>query len=203
MLLLPKNPPNPGYRVHRLSPFVGRCIDVYFDSDSPLPTQATHLRDCGTEMRSRFLRLVNTWSAKAPDYYAQSMAQFYQIITHQMSRELSSLSPVGKARLQGVSEYIAHHYLDTDFDYQALSAVSGLSYSYFKKLFIELYGAPPVKYVTQLRMNYARELLLTNKYSVSEVAQQCGYAEAYYFSAVFKRVFGLSPSAYKANRSLP
>lgn len=201
MLLLPKAAKNPGYRVHRLSPFVGRCIDIYFETDSPMPDVATHFRDCGAEMRSRFSKLYHTWFAKSRGYYPQAMAQFYQIIALHLSHEQAGLPHENDRRLQAASAYITQHYLDADFDYQALAQAAGLSYSYFKKLFTDLYRVPPVKYVTRLRMDYARELLITGKYSVSEVAELCGYSEAYYFSAVFKRVFGISPSACKANKT--
>lgn len=203
MLLLPKGAPDPGYRVHRLSSYVGRCIDVYFETATPMPERATFFQDCGSEMRGRFLKLYHTWSGKSGGYYTRSMSLFYQIIALQIHRELTCLSPAGKLRMQAVSTYIGTHYLDPNFDYPALAQVSGLSYSQFKKQFVKFYGVPPVKYVTRLRMEYARELLLTGNYSVSQVAERCGYGDIYYFSAVFKRVFGVSPSTYQKKRSLP
>ena len=48
----------------------------------------------------------------------------------------------------------------------------------------------PVKYVTALRLDHAKELLITGQYSVGEVAELCGFENVYYFSAVFKKTPG-------------
>ncbi len=55
----------------------------------------------------------------------------------------------------------------------------------------------PVKYITQLRVEKAKELLITNRYKVSEIAEMCGFENVYYFSNVFKKQVGVSPKTYK------
>lgn len=194
MLFLPKGIENANYHVHRLT--CGQCIDIYFDAVAPLSGEAIHLENSGMELRSRFIKLFHTWSAKARTYYTQTMAVFYEIISL-CNMNVFYMPSSTCAQLQAAIQYLTQHYLEPHFDYPMLAQTSGWSYSYFKKLFTAAYGLPPKKYVTQLRMNYARELLVTQLYSVTEVAEQCGYLDAYYFSAVFKRVFGVSPSAYK------
>ena len=92
---------------------------------------------------------------------------------------------------------MSRHYHDVKFDYENLISLSGLSYSYFKKLFIDKYGCPPVKYITKLKINRACELLMTGKFSISEIANLCGFENVYYFSNVFKKHTGVSPKNYK------
>ena len=72
-----------------------------------------------------------------------------------------------------------------DFSYDKLSGISGLSYSYFKKLFITRFGIPPREYVIGKRIDYARELLSTGLMSISDVAELAGFDNVYYFSTVF------------------
>lgn len=84
-----------------------------------------------------------------------------------------------------------------DFDYNEMCSKSGLSYSYFKELFISKYKMSPVKYITHLKIEYAKELLIIGKYSMSEIASRCGFENAYYFSTVFKKQVGISPTQYK------
>lgn len=55
---------------------------------------------------------------------------------------------------------------------------------------------PPVKYLTQLRIEYAKELLITGRYSIGEIAEMCGFENVYYFSTVFKKHTGIPPSKY-------
>ena len=92
--------------------------------------------------------------------------------------------------------FLIENFKSRNFDYNALCASSGLSYSYFKELFIAKYGMPPVKYLTYLRLEYAKELLITGRYSVGEIAEKCGFENVYYFSCVFKKSVGVSPKNY-------
>ncbi len=57
---------------------------------------------------------------------------------------------------------------------------------FIKKLFIDKYGMPPIKYVTHLKVNRACELIQTGMFSISEIAELCSYENVYYFSNVFK-----------------
>lgn len=76
------------------------------------------------------------------------------------------------------------------------------NYDYIRKLFKKETGLTPHEYLTAKRMERASGLLssgITNRYSnytVSQVAEACGFAEPLYFSRVFKKYFGVSPSEY-------
>ncbi|WP_328471403.1 AraC family transcriptional regulator [Actinoplanes sp. NBC_00393] len=65
------------------------------------------------------------------------------------------------------------------------------------KRFAELVGEPPLAYLTAWRMNLAADLLAEPGATVAAVARRVGYADAFSFSAAFKRVQGVSPSGYR------
>ncbi len=88
------------------------------------------------------------------------------------------------------------HFSEHDFDYKAMCEKSELSYDYFKELFIKQYGVSPVKYITALRIEKAKELLITGRYTISQIAMECGFDNVYYFSTVFKKHTGTPPSKY-------
>jgi Response regulator containing CheY-like receiver domain and AraC-type DNA-binding domain len=56
------------------------------------------------------------------------------------------------------------------------------------------------KYVTDLRIQHACELLRTSSLEISEVAERAGYQDYFYFAKLFKKVMGLTPSDYRAGR---
>ena len=73
------------------------------------------------------------------------------------------------------------------------------NYDYLRKLFKKEMGLSPLEYMTSLRMKSAEKLLTamwTNEYTISEIAQMCGFDNSLYFSRVFKKYFGCSPSNY-------
>ena len=78
------------------------------------------------------------------------------------------------------------------------------NYDYLRKLFKKEMGITPLEYMTNLRMKKA-EIMLTsmwgNSYTVSEIANHCGFEDALYFSRVFKKTFGCSPSVFAKQKT--
>jgi AraC-like DNA-binding protein len=79
-----------------------------------------------------------------------------------------------------------------------LAARVGVSRSAFARRFTTLVGQPPLAYLTHWRMTIAADLLVEPEATVAEVARRVGYADAFNFSAAFKRVKGMSPSNHRA-----
>ncbi len=55
----------------------------------------------------------------------------------------------------------------------------------------------PLQHLILLRLRYAKHLLLDQQYSIGEVAEQCGYANPYYFTNCFRKYYGMSPTAFR------
>ncbi len=74
-----------------------------------------------------------------------------------------------------------------------------LSSSHAETLFRKAYGITPVAYRMQIRLNRARELLVTTQYNVSQVAYSVGFTDPLYFSRLFRNAFGTNPSSLIAD----
>ena len=61
---------------------------------------------------------------------------------------------------------------------------------------IKITGKPPTNCILEYRMNRAKQLLLTQQYYVTEVAEMVGYCNAKYFGKIFKKHFHVPPSDY-------
>ncbi|MBM9623493.1 AraC family transcriptional regulator [Streptomyces zhihengii] len=79
-----------------------------------------------------------------------------------------------------------------------LAARAGVSRALFARRFTELMGRPPLAYITECRMDEAEALLFDTDLSIARIAASVGYADAFGFSAAFKRHKGLSPSTFRA-----
>ena len=90
---------------------------------------------------------------------------------------------------------------------EALAAMHNLSPSYFRTIFKKHTGSSPIDYVIDLRVNYAAQLLLGSNLSVQEISEMTGFQSQAYFSRIFKRKLGLTPTEYRkigfANRKDP
>ena len=78
-----------------------------------------------------------------------------------------------------------------------LAAQANLSKFHFARLFAQETGCSPMRYLQNTRIEQAKSLLLSTNGLLSEVAELLGFDDVYYFSAVFKKVTGLSPGRYR------
>ena len=201
MLYLPKGLENEEYTVRVKEDF--SLHNIYFDTWDPMPKEPVLISARSGEIRLVYEKLYREWLRKRAGYYFACMKMVYHILELTRKQQESYNVQPQFAKLLPAEEYLASHYCDHHFSYNELTERTGLSYSYFKKLFIDKYGMPPVKYVANLKINRACELLQTQKYSIAQIAELCGYENIYYFSNVFKKHKGVSPANYKLFDEMP
>lgn len=100
--------------------------------------------------------------------------------------------------VEQAAEYLQHHYNQNGISVERLSEKLGLSRSYLRNIFHELYGLSPQDYIRVLRIGHASDLLSRTREPISKVAAACGYDDILQFSKFFKRNTGMSPSLYRA-----
>lgn len=93
-------------------------------------------------------------------------------------------------------DYIENNFLTQKISIPFLADKCGISESYLKKIFIKIYGIPPSKYIIQLKMNFACDLLRSELYNITQISEKCGYTDLYYFSHQFKEYMGVSPTVF-------
>lgn len=96
-------------------------------------------------------------------------------------------------------EYINSHY-QKDISLDEVSREVNISPYYFSKLFKEEAGKNFIEYLTGVRMERAKELLLQTDKSMKEICSEVGYADPNYFSRSFKKNVGVTPTEYKEKR---
>ena len=95
-----------------------------------------------------------------------------------------------------VQEYIDAHYKE-DIALLDLAGVFGYSDVYFCKLFKQNFGKNFITYLNEYRMDKAKELLANPAINIKDVSALAGYRDANYFTRVFKRMVGKTPSEYR------
>lgn len=93
-------------------------------------------------------------------------------------------------------EYIRQNYADP-ISVAKISSMFGLERRRFSYLFEKHTGMGPSSYLTECRIRRSKELLRTCECPISQVAECVGYADSFYFSRLFKRQTGLSPTEFR------
>ena len=112
--------------------------------------------------------------------------------------ERPTYSPV----VQMVRAEIDANLSDSTYALDAFIKSLPLNYDYVRKLFKSEVGATPHEYLISARMRLAAKLILSgmsnqySSYTISQIAEMCGFAEPLYFSRVFKKYYGTPPSEY-------
>ena len=106
-------------------------------------------------------------------------------------------TPVRRARV-----YLSQRYADPNLMLQDVAGEVGMSQSHFSTVFAQETGLTFTQYLTALRIGKAKELLSATAMRSSEIAFAVGYNDAHYFSYLFKKQTGLTPSEYrKSNKN--
>ena len=105
-----------------------------------------------------------------------------------------------KVFVQNAVEYVKEHYADQDLSVEVICKKLNVSSAYFSTIFKKETGKTFVRFLTDYRMEQAVSLLMTGNDKTYMIAEKVGYAEPNYFSYVFKKQYGMSPSKYKADR---
>ena len=136
----------------------GECIDVFFSADRPLSSQAFVIDVAHNEkLGALFKKLFSTWVSKKEGYYFESVSLLYRIFA-EMQKD--SAKPIRhKLKIAPAMDMIHSDFLKREFSLSELAAICKMGESYFQKLFKEIHGISPKKYIIQLKINHACRVL--------------------------------------------
>ncbi|MCY9657821.1 response regulator [Paenibacillus chondroitinus] len=131
---------------------------------------------------------INRFEAVPAEVQRMRQASTTQVYEHHAS---------GSDRSVDVAlQYIRTHYHD-DLSLEKVAAIVYLNPVYFSQLFKQKIGQGFKEYVTHLRLEQAKQLLLNPKLKLADVADRIGYQDMRHFSQVFRKKYGVTPSEYR------
>ncbi|NLY43568.1 MAG: response regulator [Clostridiaceae bacterium] len=102
--------------------------------------------------------------------------------------------------IEQAKEYINKHYSDENISLNDIAAYVNISPSHFSTVFSRETGSSFIKYLTDLRINKAKELLKCTDLRCSDISVAVGYKDPHYFSYLFKKTQNCSPMQYRASK---
>lgn len=101
------------------------------------------------------------------------------------------------ALMEKVQKHMQYNYMMYDISLDSVSQILNMNSSYFSALFKRFFGVNFVEYLTELRMNAAKELLEDPLRPTAEIAAMVGYESPNYFARAFKKKVGMTPTEYR------
>ena len=112
--------------------------------------------------------------------------------------------PEGQAEVRRgmdiICDYIEEN-IKEDISIDSLAGILHVSTSWFKRCFTEAVGIPPGEYILRRKVLRCQKELESNRRNITDIAHEYGFSSSQYFSTVFKKYCGLTPSAFRANQS--
>ena len=161
---------------------------------TPLPYFARS--EDGGRVSEGFRRLFDAFELKMPLYERRVALCLEEILL-----DLSSTTSEDTSRcpIEASLRYL-HSAYNQSISIPSLAAMENLSNSRYIVVFERHTGLSPTAYINALRIKTAKELLLSTDMSVKQVGLSVGYSDPHFFSRVFKKQVGISPSEFKSSK---
>jgi len=136
-----------------------------------------------------FERLRTSW--QNPYGQAKAMSIFYDVLdrmSHEGNNESILLSPALK--------YVSEHFSESSLSNESLAVAANISEVYLRRLFVKTLRITPKQYILEFRIRQAKQLLSEKAFTVTGIAEKCGFASVYHFCRAFKTITGQTPTEY-------
>lgn len=192
LLFVPKGV---GYHIH------GRQEELYVihftcDEITQKHLEVFHTYDA-VKIKNIFSRCYEIWSKKMPGYNYATLAQFCLILEQVCKISSMQFTDESYQKIKPALDYIHLHFHDSELSIPMLCKLANMSDTYFRKLFFQHAKTTPQKYITQLRIAHAKELIKSDYYKMIQISKACGFDDEKYFYKVFKQHTGFTPIEYK------
>lgn len=137
---------------------------------------------------------VNLPASKMEEYMVSVLTEALRLRDLKSQQESSDI-------LSSAIRYMEKHYTDENLSLNSVAQAINISANYLSALFSQKMGVSFVEYLTQKRMNRAKQLLQRTNMRSSEIAYEVGYRDPRYFSFVFRKTQGCTPRAFRSGET--
>ncbi len=105
-----------------------------------------------------------------------------------------------KKLVESILEYTEYNFNNPELSLKSISQIFGLSTTYLGKIFRSIQGEPYSSYVTNYRLEKSKVVLLQTSKTVNDIAIELGFTNSTYYATLFKKTYGLTPTAFRSKQ---
>lgn len=156
-----------------------------------IPAEAEIEEACPEEIKKRYIREIENLKTR------EEVRRWFREQERELSRSVGAdREKQSESVMEKAKNYIRQNF-QKDLTLDEVSKSVDISPYYFSKLFKQETGENFIEYLTNVRMKNAEKLLLDPSYSIKEICAMSGYGDPNYFSRIFKKHKGVTPSEYR------
>ncbi|GMK37730.1 hypothetical protein PCCS19_07840 [Paenibacillus sp. CCS19] len=174
--------------------------NIMFIYNQILGVTIKHLRESNVSTARIFTGRRNIYSAIATRDTLEELDEYLQEFFGDIIQYLERSSSTEVNYGERITSYLEEHYCE-EIVFEDMAKEIGISYSYMRKIVMELTGKSLIDYTNSLRIEKAKQLLLESNLTITQIAAEVGYANVQSFNRFFRKYEGMPPSSYKTLKS--
>ncbi len=183
--------------------FDGEMARKLISAPQFLPQEPVFNLGIKEEFLDSFLKIFDLVEKEHPGYQQIASGMVIKLLGYIISFEKQkgfSGKPISKI-IESI-RFEMRQNTNEEIDLIALAEKHNVSYSFFRKMFKKYTGVSPGQYHLQLRITRAKELLVSTDKSIKEISYELGFQSIFYFSNLFKKKEGITPSHFRNKNNL-
>ena len=180
-------------KIHEKTKFI--CINFDFTS-SEKPRTSCVFKNVMPAIGSEFKKLFYSWNQKGSWHSPQAFGILYNIYSEAIKSENKEYSKQN-ALFSKATSFIFEHYTESELSVQDIANHLNISEVHLRRIFKQSANTSPLKYIRYLRLEKARNMLNSSNLPIAEISNSVGFDDQFYFSKLFKKETGLSPTEFR------
>jgi len=179
--------------------FRGPQIDALLAAGIISPAKPLYQPGYQARLIGGFQTIFEQVKRQLPLYQFRVCAEVMRLLAETLSLDRLSTQPTRSQEIVEQAKAFIENHISTAFDLERLGAEVRLSLPHLNDVFKSYTGMTPYQYCIHVKINRAKEILALGQRSVKEISWQLGFDDPYYFSRLFKKKTGFSPSQWAAS----
>jgi len=182
-------------------------IGVFFEAELPPDIENNifssnfSMPGCSETIKNAFRNMSHIYYSKQDNYQLKIKKEMYSVFSLIADKiDNLNLKNSNYYTIRAADEYIKANYTKEDISVEQLAEICKITPAYFCRIFKDVFGVSPKKFIIDLKMKTAGEYLSFTSTPISEISKSLGYNELSYFTTAFKNHFGVTPSQYRKSK---
>ena len=167
---------------------------IFLDRETALIQKDTALSRIDT-----LEQVCQVWQQKESGYQMKALQITYKLLYDFIKKQAIVYRDNDYLKLKPAVDLLENSW-NTDISLSLLANACMLSVPHFRHLFSRVFATSPMQYRDTLRILHAKDYLVLENFSISDVAHKCGFEDVNYFCRFFKKHTGITPTQYSSSR---